>query len=288
MTIYALLASYNRAVLTKRAVQDLFSGAKAAKIPIVVTLADDGSTDGTVDVVSLAFPETNIIPGSGSDYWAKSMQKAESYVRSRFDLHVGDYILWVNDDILLDSDAIPRLFDWAKTDPDAIWVASMRPPDGAGVSYGGLKRSGVHPLAVRLETPGDAPKLVDTFNGNLVAIPKRAVDSVDGIDGNFAHALADIDYGMRARKLGEHILLAPKTFGVCARNKKPDEQSLIKEWKHFTSVKGGGHRTSMVRYLRRHAPMGAHFYSSATYLKWWATGLTRHTLRLHDRDMKHG
>ena len=51
---------------------------------------------------------------------------------------------------------------------------------------------------------------VDAMNGNLVLVPRPTAERMGGIDGKFSHALADIDYATRARRLGHRLCLLPE------------------------------------------------------------------------------
>jgi hypothetical protein len=178
----------------------------------------------------------------------------------------------------VDPDAVGRLVEVARTSPGAIVVGSVREPDGR-VSYSGYRRAGRHPLRLREVLPTHEPQRLDTFNGNLVLIPIPVVQLLDRIDGGFAHQLADVDYGYRARRAGVPMLLAPGTFGTCPTNPVRPSRGALTDWRAFRSAKGGGHPASMRRILRRNAPFTWPFWMAQTYALWWARAAVRSVRR---------
>lgn len=213
---------------------------------------------------------TEISRGDGSAYWAKGMATAEQMVLSRPNVQDDDYLVWLNDDVRVDADAVDRLAKWVETEPDAVLVGAVRDADTGKLTYSGLQRSGLHPLSFA-RVPPSANRLtaVDTFNGNLVVVPVRMARDLGGIDGNFSHAFADIDYGLRAWTAGVPVWLAPGTFGTCSLNAVPARVSLGRDWRRFTGPKGGGNLPSIVRLLKKVAPKTWPVYVASTYTLWF-------------------
>jgi GT2 family glycosyltransferase len=75
-----------------------------------------------------------------------------------------------------------------------------------------------------------------------VLIPRQIADAVGNIDQGFAHSMGDIDYGLRARKLGFSIVAMPGYAGTCDRNSMDNthydtELGRMDRWKKITSNK---------------------------------------------------
>ncbi|MCP3973304.1 MAG: glycosyltransferase family 2 protein [bacterium] len=184
---------------------------------LAVFLTDDGSTDGTAEAVTEHYPEVRIIDADGSLFWCRGMERAWTAALA------GDYdgYLWLNDDVALSDGALGRFLDFVeKVGELALLVGSMHDPETNEMTYGGFRRTSRW-LPTRLEqvVPHDSsPLAIDTFNGNLVHVPARAVDRIGILDPTFSHALGDLDFGFRAAKSGVSVLLAPRTYGACRRN----------------------------------------------------------------------
>ena len=174
-----------------------------AALSLFVT--DDGSTDGTSEAIQGVWPEATIIHGTGTLFWAAGMALAErSAVRFR-----PDFLLWLNDDTLLDPDAVLRLLAVSRDEPAAIVVgATVDPATGKG-TYGGRTRIDYHPQRLARLPLADHVQRADTFNGNVVLVPWSARVTVGPIDGAFPHAYADDDYGLRATAKGVPIVQVP-------------------------------------------------------------------------------
>ncbi|WP_062071304.1 glycosyltransferase family 2 protein [Demequina sediminicola] len=261
-----LIACHNRKELTVRAVERVRA---TAPVRTHITVVDDGSTDGTADALaSIAGPDLTVLTGDGSLFWAASMAWAEKtvlYRRSDRDFS----LVWLNDDVRLDADALSRLVSVSAENPHSIVIGPMRDPDSSELTYGGFATAGIHPLRFDLIPWSSHQQHADTLNGNLVLIPATAADRIGPIDGEFAHALADIDYGLRARRLGIHVVVAPGTLGTCARNPAPPREPLLTAWRRFLSPKGGGNPASAARVLKKDRPGTWPLWWASTYVTWW-------------------
>jgi GT2 family glycosyltransferase len=170
-----------------------------------------------------------------------------------------DYLLWLNDDVQLASDAIRTLCETSLAAGDtAIVVGAMKHPETGRVIYGGhVRRGGRRSLALNCVEPTGSPLAVDTINGNAVLMPRVVRELVGTLDGQFTHAMADMDYGFRAVGLGVPVLLAAKFVGTCAPNERKgrwrDPQlGLRVRWRELTSFLGLPPK-EWLAYTRRHA-----------------------------------
>jgi GT2 family glycosyltransferase len=254
MRVVALLAAHNRRASTLNCLSSYFRQEVEPGVGLSAVLVDDGSSDGTASAVRERFPEVVVLKGDGSLFWAQAMALAEQTAR---ELNP-DFLLWLNDDVVLDRAAVQRLTDTAAlAGGDAcVVVGAVRDPVSAEITYSGVRRSRFHPLRFTLVEPSEHPIEVDTFNGNVVLISGEAMRRVGSIDGGFRHEAADFDYGLRARKAGVPRLLAPGALGVCTRNaaSAPWADRSIgvgQRWRALISEKGYPPR-SRARYLRRH------------------------------------
>lgn len=271
MTLHFILACHNRRLSTLTCLMAAAESARSAKVSFDFTLFDDGSGDGTAEAVLSEFPHTVVIQGNGSNFWAKSMFQAESSLLNRVsdDIDAGSYVVWLNDDVILDENAIARLLTVATAmEQPSIIVGAMRDPRTGVTSYSGLNRQGPHPLSFRVVTPQSTPLPVEAFNGNLVLVPLDIATRLRGIDGDYAHGMADIDYGIRAGKLGISNILAPGTYGVCPRNEPAVFKNIRSEWRRFTGPKGAGNFGSLRKILKLTTPKLWPIYLIATYFLW--------------------
>lgn len=235
--VVALLACHNRRELTRRATQALL----AQQVPdgLRVVICDDGSNDGTAAALRALGPRVTVFQGSGGLFWCRGMLAAwrvGAGLQPRF-------LLWLNDDVELDADALPRLIA-ASDGASRIVVGALRDPHGERVTYGGVRRcSRWRPLRFLLLQASTQPIACDTFNGNCVLIPTAAAKRIGRLDPLFSHGMGDYDYGLRAAQTGITAVVAPGTIGTCRRNQATgtwlDPQApLHLRWRSLLSRKG--------------------------------------------------
>jgi hypothetical protein len=104
----------------------------------------------------------------------------------------------------------------------AIVVGPLRASEAVRTTYSGRRRTlpRWHPRwhDFDLVDPTGRPEPCDTFNGNVVLVPRAVCDRLGDIDHRFRHSMGDFDYGLRARRAGFPVFLASRHVGVCDTN----------------------------------------------------------------------
>lgn len=213
----ALLTCHNRREQTLRCLTWLATAKEVVsrRVTVDTFLVDDGCSDGTAAAVRSRFSDVHVIAGTGNLFWCGGMRLAWTHAaRKDFDGY-----LWLNDDVTLDHDAIERLVAavsrLARQDGAVIVVGGTR--DNASqaptmTTYGGLDEQGV--VASSYDD-----RRIDLFNGNIVLVSRRAFQVLGALSKAYTHGLADIDYGVRAKKAGVPVWLAAGSLGSCSANK---------------------------------------------------------------------
>lgn len=221
VSIAAIITCYNRKEKTLTCLKNLMSQDGIENVDLTVYLVDDGSTDGTGDAVKKNFPQVNLFKGNGTLYWNGGMRFAFS-VAKKSDY---DYYLWLNDDTFLYSDALKLLLDTSNSirsqkGGDVIVTGTINDIDTGKVNYGGrIKKSKFQPLKfIQLENSTE-PQQCDTFNGNVVLIPRNVAKKIGNISPEYSKQHGgDIDYGLRAKYAGFESWVAQGFIGECASN----------------------------------------------------------------------
>jgi len=278
-SVCALLTCFNRRAQTLACLAALQAAGLPRPWQLHAVLVDDGSRDGTADAVRHRYPWVEVIDGSGELYWCRGMHLA--YARALAQGH--DHYLWLNDDTLLDADALARLLAChaalqRQRDYPLIIVGSTRDEAGGRITYGGRRRiSAWRSLAFALVTPLDEPQRLDTFDGNIVLVSADAARALGNLDPAFEHAMGDTDYGLRAGRLGVECWLAPGTHGRCDDNPAAGTHAdptlpWRTRWRLMLGRRGLPLR-SWWRFTRRHAGPLWPGYFLWPYLRLAAAGL---------------
>lgn len=218
--LVVLMTCHNRRAKTLACLQALYRNRLPENVRLDVVLVDDGSSDGTGDAVRERFPEVQVIRGNGSLFWNGGMRRAYEAAQA----HAYDHLLWLNDDTLLDGDAVERLLATEsrlhnRSGRPAIIVGSTRIPGSNVPSYGGTVRMHrLRPMRFVLIPPGTEPIECHTMNGNVVLVPREISLALGNLEPRFVHAIGDTDYGLRARAAGYSVWVIPGYAGTCVND----------------------------------------------------------------------
>jgi len=239
-----------------------------------ICIVDDGSTDGTKESIINRYSNVNVLTGPGDLYWAGGMRFAwENWARHK-DF---DYVLAFNDDITLYTDAVKRIIKTAENTKKSVSAAcavtgAFKDPVNNELAYSGLvKASWWHPLRFKKVYPNNQVQECVTLNMNIALISREAIELVGFLSDSFVHGKADYDYGLRLRKKGGKVLLAPEYVGICSRNSSvgrsfEGEISGGERWRRLTGMKEQAPKERAV-YFKRHAGLLWPFFWLLPYVR---------------------
>ena len=215
------MTCHNRREKTLACLRALFAADLPGKIRLEVILVDDGSTDETGVASAALDPRVSVIYGDGRLFWNGGMRMAIAEAMKR----QPNFFLWLNDDTTLEEFGLNHLLDTFESLRHAhgdrlVIVGATCDPESKQFTYGGYRRCGgfFRPLALEMVGPGGVPVQCDTMNGHCVLLPAIVPALIGNLDPGFIHTMGDVDYGLRARKNGCSIWVAPRFIGTCARN----------------------------------------------------------------------
>ena len=220
LRLAVLVASYNRAAVTLRGLSSLrIAIGRDSRVMARYFLLDDNSPDGTAERVRTAFPDVEILGGTGALFWARGMCRAyqAALAADAFD----GYLLF-NDDVVLAEDAFVGFvsaFLKANRDGDALVSGALVSPLTGQATFGGVRvRRGLRPRNFEQLSADGTLQSCDTVQGNCLLVPAPLMHRLGGLDQRYHHAYADVDLGFAARRSGARLYLSPATLGLCERD----------------------------------------------------------------------
>jgi len=180
-----------------------------------VTVVDNQSTDGSVELVETQFPSVRLIARESNDGYAAAVNDGIAATRNR-------EILLLNSDVLITPDAIASLERiWERLDfpgilaplhleedgfPQLTWGSYPTPQAEARrrrLDYALTNREPWAKQAVLAEACSTRP--VDWVSGSCMFFARSTADSIGPWDANFFLFFEDIDWCLRAREKGFQI-----------------------------------------------------------------------------------
>jgi hypothetical protein len=167
-------------------------------------VVDNGSTDGSVDVVRTEFPWARLIRAGNIGYSGGNNLGA---AQAR-----GEYLMFLNPDTVLQASALDALLtplerasNVALTTPCIVYLS---PPDvvntcGTTIHYTGLAYCRG---ANRPRTDYETSSEVDAVSGAAFAIRRAVFEELGGFDDRFFMYVEDTDLSLRARLAGYRCL----------------------------------------------------------------------------------
>jgi GT2 family glycosyltransferase len=109
------------------------------------------------------------------------------------------------------------------------------------------------------------------MNCNFALIPHQVAEVVGNVERRYRHQFGDLDYGLRARRAGFEVVIAPGYIGECHPNSwagswRDPNIPFARRWAQLTSPKGVPFPEWFL-FTRRHYGWRWPYYSISPYLK---------------------
>lgn len=174
-----------------------------------VCLLDGGSSDGTVEAVLEAYPQTVIYKDDGNVYWNQSMRKLWELASKEKEY---DFYLWLYPKARLLDGALSSLLENSEFLRHKAIVVGTSKDENGSYSYGGRSKSNKI-----IEPDSTIPKPCYSFDGCFVLVPKLVFAALGNLDPAYQHSFGDHDYGVRAYQNDIPRVVCPGVLAICEK-----------------------------------------------------------------------
>lgn len=253
LRFWVVIPVHNRVAFTRACLASLH---EQTVLGFQIVVVDDGSTDGTAEMVRTEFPNVHMLRGEGDLWWtgATNLGVAEG-------LRLGaTHLVTLNDDTVPAPDFIENLMSSALAAPAALIGAyALDAGTGEPVYRGETIRWATASYESHLG--GEARRVeVTHFPGRGLLIPAEVFRRIGFFDGDhFPQTAADYDFTHRARRAGYRIYcdrravlrVHPEASGDSVYRRA---KGLRNYCRHLFDIKGGGNLRVFFWYAVRNCP----------------------------------
>ena len=197
-TIYILLPVHNRCEVTRRFIECL-------KVQTYrnfhLVLIDDGSRDGTSEMVSENISTLTVIRGTGNWWWSGSLQQGYRWLKKQ-NISTTDLVLIINDDTEFEKDFLDNAKQYMDVHHDTLLLA-----EGYDKRTGEITSTGVHVdwKKFTFQTVKTC-ELINCLPTRGLFIRMADLKTIGGFYPRWLpHYLSDYEFTIRAGRNGLHL-----------------------------------------------------------------------------------
>ncbi len=210
-TIYVVVPVFNRKALLERFLIGLRNQTFRYFEIIVV---DDGSTDGTADMLRHQFEEVHYLHGDGSLWWTGAINVGIRYAIERASRD--DAVLVINDDLEVGSNYLERLHRVWKSMPRTLIgsvVVEIDRPDvifdgGRTINWWTAKCRVLNETRKLSEFPDDHYEEVSVLTGRGTLVPIELFNEIGLYDERHFQQCGDTELPVRAKLAGYRLVVS--------------------------------------------------------------------------------
>ena len=209
--IYIVVPVYNRKSFTERF---LYCMREQTFRNFEIIIIDDGSTDGTADLIEKKFNEVHLLHGDGNLWWTGAINLGIRDVMRR--ASEDDAILIINDDLEVDSDYLETLYNSLNSMPRTLIgsvVVDIKNPDsvydgGRIVNWWTAKFKILNSKKQLSEFDKNYCVDVSMLTGWGTLIPIRTFHDIGLYDDKHFQQCGDTELPVRAKNAGYRLIVS--------------------------------------------------------------------------------
>lgn len=172
-----------------------------------IILVDNGSTDGSLELLRDRFPEVRIVANRDNTGFAKANNQGAEVARGR-------YLALINNDMRLDSEWLSRMVAALETAPSDMvcisskivnWDGTLIDFMGGTVAFNGMGFQTNFRAPVDAPVAKEYPKELLFACGGAMLITRAAYQEVGGFDEDYFAYFEDVDLGWRLWVMGYRV-----------------------------------------------------------------------------------
>jgi GT2 family glycosyltransferase len=199
----------------KKWLNDCLSSVLAMDYPnFEVVMVDNGSMDGSMDLVRDKFPQVHVVETGRNLGYARGFNAGLQYAAAQG----AEYFLIMNNDTVIDSETLSALVKTALKEPKAGFVTGKiyyydnpRILQTVGKKEDSIRWNGDH-IGYGEEDTGQFEEVEERpfIDDIMTLVDSRVYDEVGGYDPQFFLQCEEFDWQVRAKKMGWKFYYTPK------------------------------------------------------------------------------
>jgi GT2 family glycosyltransferase len=220
MKLSIIILCWNDRAVIQDCLRSIISNTHSTEFEVIVS--DNGSTDGSVDLIREQYPQVQLIENGRNLRFAKANNVGIRASR-------GEYVLILNPDTIIHDSTLDQIVSWADEHPEAgAFGCRVLNSDGSYqvsarpfASFHGEWIAALYLRALgRLNKwftsdsytgwNGTSQRQVDWLSGCFILVRGNVLKALDGFDEQFFYYYEDMDLCRRIRQAGYSILYTPE------------------------------------------------------------------------------
>ncbi|MFD1140182.1 glycosyltransferase family 2 protein [Larkinella insperata] len=217
--IFIVIPVHNRKSLTRKCLACL---TRQTVSNITIVVVDDGSTDGTGEMLRTEFPDAVVLSGDGTLWWTEGTNVGVRYALQNAVAEEENFVLTINDDTEVGPDYVASLLaTYSRHKPCLAGSVSVDVAQPESLQYAGMKLNLYSANETYLadsrfqksyrnltETTDYIDS--DSLPGRGVLIPFEVFENIGLYDTeHYVHYMADVEFTVRAKQAGYRLVISP-------------------------------------------------------------------------------